>query len=181
MIVRYYKFEDTGNLIGGGTRYVELSDRRALREVSICGAKFLGSNVYYPHWGMLLSHCELDLEGAEGVLSVTREEFELKWAEHLSHDAGRWALIQQAYPVGTQVHGRIEVFYPQGVIVHLGDGGTLGIADYDSAKASAGPDCMYSRHRISAVVQGYDQYAHWLRLESPQVHEDRVPDPYWWV
>jgi len=180
--MNYYKYEeDEDNLIGGGTRFVDSSEGRALREVTINGDCFLGSNICYPHRGMMIAEKAVDYDQIEEVTPITREEFDAVWSAHLAQNAGRWAIIKQAYPVGTQVQGRIAVFYPQGVIVDLGDSGTLGIANYHECKASSKLEFLSSKHRVSAIVRGYDELNQWLLLGSPQVHEDRVSDPYWWL
>lgn len=179
--MKYFKYKDEDNLIGGGIRFIETSDGFALREVTIYGDRFLGSNICYPHWGMMLAEAEVDYDEIESVTPIAQEEFDEVWKAHLAQNAGRWAIIKQAYPTRTIVQGRIAIFYPQGVIVELGDRGTLGLANYNECKASTKPEFMNTKHRVSAIVGGSDELNQWLLLESPQVHEDKVSDPYWWL
>ena len=179
--MKYYRYGEDDSLIGGGTRFIEVDDGYVIREVTLNGDRFLGSNVCYPHWGMMLSESRCDYEAIEEVTAIAQAEFGAVWDAHLSQNAGRWALIKHAYAIDIQVQGRIAIFYPQGVIVDLGDSGTLGVADYDTCRASTKPEFMYSKHRITAIVNGYDEQNHWLLLGSPQVQEDIVRDPYWWV
>src|ERR1044071_4716153 len=105
--MKYYKYEDEQNLIGGGTRFVETELGITLREVTINGDCFLGSNICYPHWGMMLAEGGTDYDEIANVIPISREEFDAAWGAHLAQNAGRWAVIQQAYPVGSHVQGRI--------------------------------------------------------------------------
>jgi len=73
------------------------------------------------------------------------------------------------------VHGWIEIFYPQGVIVKFGNG-TLGLADHAACRASAASEWMYPGYKITATVHGYDEVNHWLVLDHPQVFGERVYD-----
>jgi hypothetical protein len=73
------------------------------------------------------------------------------------------------------VQGFIQIFYPQGVIINLGDD-TLGVADYAVCKSSAQPEWMYPGYKVTAVVAGYDEVNHWLLLNDPRVHGERLRD-----
>jgi hypothetical protein len=169
--MKYYKYKDKYTLIKGGTRFIETTGGVVLREVTVNGDCFLGSNVCYPHWGLVLAEGKADYDKIEEFTPIAQEEFAAVWRTHLAQNAGQWMIIRLAYPVGTRVQGRVAIFYPQGVIVDLGDSGTLGVANYGECKASTGPENMYGRHKISATVGGYDEENQWLVLESPQVHE----------
>jgi hypothetical protein len=178
--MKYFKYKEEDSLIGEGTRFVETNDGIALREVTINGDAFLGSNICYPHWGMRLADAEADYKDVEGVTPISQVEFDMAWNAHLSHNAGRRVIIKQAYPIGTRVQGHMVIFYPQGVIVDLGDSGTLGLANYNECRASTKPEFMYPRHCVSTIVSGYDELNQWLLLKTPQVHEEKVSAPYWW-
>ncbi|MBI4752704.1 MAG: hypothetical protein HY774_29800 [Acidobacteria bacterium] len=171
--MNYYKYTDEESLIGQGTRYVEVSNRRAMREVTVNGDLFLGSNICYPRWGLILAEGAIDYDGIEEITAISPEEFDAVWAKHLMHNAGRWAVIKRAYPIDTQVQGSIAAFFPQGVIVDLGDSSTLGVANYAACKASTNPKGIWAKQQMSAVVQGYDELNHWLVLDKPQVHNDQ--------
>jgi hypothetical protein len=179
--MRYFQYEDDNDFIGKGIRYIETDEGYTIREVTVCGNCFLGSNFYYPHDGLMLSEGKCEYETIAEVIEITKETFDTTWAAHLAQNMGRWSVIKHSYPVGFQVQGRIAVFYPQGVIVDLGDGGTLGIANYEACKSSTQSKFMYPNHRIHAIVQGYDDLNQWLILEFPQVHEEIVNSPYWWI
>jgi len=179
--MRYYKYKDDYTQIRGGTRFIETYKGVALREVSVNGDCFLGSNICYPHYGLVLAEGKIDYDKVDDVTPISREDFEAVWRKHLAQNAGRWVIIKQAYSLGTSVEGRIAIFYPQGVIVDLGDCGTLGVANYNECKTSTKPEYMYTKHRISAIVAGYDEENQWLVLGSPQVYEEQVNDPYWWL
>ena len=174
--MNYYKYTDEESPIGAGTRYVEVSNRWAIREVTVDGELFLGSNICYPHWGLMLTDKAIDYDGIEEITKITKEEFDAVWTAHLIHNAGRWAMMKLAYPVGTHIQGQVAVSFPQGVIVDLGDAGTLGVANYDQCLAASTAGGVWSGFRISAVVQGYDELNHWLILDNPQVHNDEGCD-----
>jgi hypothetical protein len=72
------------------------------------------------------------------------------------------------------VQGWIEIFFPQGVIVNLGDGG-FGVADDTATRASARPEWMYPGYTVMATASDYDDTNHWLVLSQPQIASERVP------
>lgn len=177
---RYFKYEDPDSFVGGGTRFVEADDGVAVREVTVRGNCYLGSNLYYPHWGVMLAEGKTDYESIDVVQEVTQTEFEHHWEKLLAADAARWEIIRVAYSIGTPVQGYVEVIQPLGVIINLGDGAVLGVANYDNCYRAA-EDKLFGRlNRVRATVAGYNEELHWLELSSPEVFSERVTMPYWW-
>jgi hypothetical protein len=174
--MKYYKYHDENSIIEPGTTYVETDEGVTIREVTFNGTEYLASNVNYPHWGMLLAEGQVDYEPfveTGEVTPITEQEFTEIWKAHLALRQEEWEAAKHTYPVGATAHGFIQIFYPQGVIVNLG-GNALGIADYKACQASTRPEFMYTRHRISAVVNGYDETNQWIILGDPQVHQEEV-------
>jgi hypothetical protein len=172
--LKYYKYEDLeANHIGGGIRYVEADGNISLREVTIQNDLIIGSNIKYPGMPPLLSDAGgADYDSIDEVQRIDKQEFDQVWQRHLMNNAGRWTITKFVYPVGKKIAGRIAIFYPQGVIVDLGDA-VLGLADYQSCKQSTIPAYMYTGHLITAIISNYEEQNQWLILESPQIYSDR--------
>ena len=170
--MKYYKYQDVESLIGSGIRYVEAEDGWAIRELTVAGDAFLASNIKYPGWGLLMAEGQVDYDSIEEVSEIEPSEFEQVWRTHLTRNAGRWLITKLAYSIGTQVKGHIAIFYPQGVIVDLGDA-VVGVAGYNECRASTTPECLYPHHAVLGVVSGYDEQNQWLILSSARVLEER--------
>jgi hypothetical protein len=173
--MRYYKYDDEYSPIDGGVTYIEVDNGRTWRQITVNGGLYLASNLAYPHWGMTLAEGQVDYDLIDEVTEISQTEFESVWDTYLVRHQARWSASKQAYPIGTAVQSYIQIFYPQGVIVNLGDD-TLGVADYAICRASAQSKWLYPGHKVTAIVVGYDEVNHWLLLGKPQVHSERLQD-----
>jgi hypothetical protein len=172
--MRYYTYADEDAPIGGGTTYIETDDGCAIRQITVNGDEYLASNCPYPPWGLCLAEGQIDYDSLEdAVTEISQAEFETIWQKHLATHQSQWLTSKRKYPTGTAVQGWIEIFFPQGVIVNLGDG-TLGVADDARCRASSAPEWMASGNKVTAIVSGYDEVNHWLVLDHPQVVEERI-------
>jgi len=176
-VMNYYKYPDEESGIVNSQTYVETDENGCyLRQITCNDREYLASNVLNPPWGMVLGEGCVDFEPlvrSVDVASITKEEFRATWDTYLALRQSIWETAKHAYHIGTIAHGFIEVFYPQGVIVNLGDN-ALGIADYRACRASTQPEFMYPKHKITAVVSGYDDANQWITLTSPQVHSETI-------
>jgi hypothetical protein len=93
-------------------------------------------------------------------LPTTEGEFHSFWNLQLSHHAGWWAVTKLAYPVGSSVLGNVLIYYPQGTIVHFGNG-VVGVCD--DRRLGAGRSVGF---KVRGVVAGYDDSNLWLTLDS---------------
>lgn len=178
----YYKYRDKESLIGDGTRYIEADEGWSVREVTVSSGAYFGSNVKYPCWDLCMADCQTnynellaDEPSQFEIQEITEREFEQVWNEHLNQNEGRWRLAKHAFPIGKQVRGRIVVFYPQGVIVDLGDS-VLGVANLADCNSSVANEILSTGHHLSATVAGYDDKYQWLVLEKPEVKRKMVGD-----
>jgi hypothetical protein len=176
--MRYYKWDDADFHVFvefGMFIYFEVNKNNIiLRQIASNGEIYLASNVIQTDGNMYLGDQPFESsENDEDVISITKDEFEDVWSAHLKIYEARWSQIKQTYPVGTTLQGLIHIFFPQGVIVNLGNN-VLGVADYKACLASTKREFMYTRNKITAVVAGYDEENQWLILDSPQVHGERV-------
>jgi hypothetical protein len=145
-----------------------------MRQITVNGEQYIASNLPYPPWGLCLAEGQIDYDVLEdAVTEISQREFEAIWQEHLAKHQSAWLTSKQSYPIGRAVQGWIEIFFPQGVIVNLGDG-TLGVADYSVCQSSAAPEWMYPGYKVTATVSGYDELNHWVVLEHPQVHGQQL-------
>jgi hypothetical protein len=172
--MRYYKYADEDAPIGDGVTYIETDDGCAIRQITVNGDLFLASNRPYPPWGLCLAEGQIDYDALEdAVTEISQAEFEAIWQLHLASHQSEWGVSKRMYAIGTTVHGWIEIFFPQGVIVNLGND-IFGVADSIACRASARPEWMVSGNKVTAKVSGYDEINHWLVLSHPQVFGSRI-------
>ena len=173
--MKYYKYPDEDSLNGSGVRFVEAEEGCSIREITVGNDSVLASNILYPHWGLMMSEGQADYDSIPEVTEIERSEFVRVWDAHLAQNAGRWLITRLAYPVGKEVKGYIAIFYPQGVLVDLGDA-VVGVAGYRECRDSCTPECLYPRQAVEGVVGGYDEQNQWLYLSSPRVLTERKVD-----
>jgi hypothetical protein len=169
--MEYYKYHDEYSDIAPAMTYLEVEGEWALRQITFNGERYLTSNV-----DMDLPEKEADYHALveEGeVIPISKQEFDSVWNAHLALRQNQWETAKRAYPIDKAVQGSLKLFFPQGVIVNL-DGGVLGVADYQACRASTTWENMYPRHKITAVVSGYDEINQWIVLASAQVHAEEV-------
>jgi hypothetical protein len=167
--MKYYKYifdEDTGG--NNEIFYHETKDGWTIRQIIVDGKNWITSNV-----NLVLADQQIDYDSEPDITPISKQEFDEIWYSCLAPRQAIWGKVKQAYLVGTPVQGFIKIFYPQGVIVNLG-GDALGVANYAACKASTKPEFMYSKHKVTAVVQGYDEVNQWIILASPQVYEEQA-------
>ena len=173
--MKYYKYRDPDDVVGmdNPVTYIETEDGGAIRQITTNGTTFIASNVVQPDGGMYLADKVIDYESlGDEVTPITKQEFEAVWQAHATLRQNEWNNAKQIYSLGMAIHGYLEIFYPQGVIVNLGNN-VLGVADYNACRASTEPQFMNTRQKITATVTGYDEENQWVILGSPQVHPER--------
>jgi hypothetical protein len=171
--MKYYKYVEPDNYPYGGTTYLETEEGWAIRQITVSDDQYYASNGNYSEFGLILSEGYVDYDSIDEVAAISQQEFEYVWQAHLRQHNEEWELAKQRYSVGTPVRGTIRIFYPQGVIVELGEN-VLGVADYAACRSTARPEWMSSNHILTAVVAGYDETNQWIVLTNPQVHAERV-------
>jgi hypothetical protein len=173
--MNYYKYQDEFSPIDGGVTYIETDQGVAYRQITVNGEKYVMSNVNYSEWGMMLAEGQIDYTVIEEVQELSKEEFETIWNTHLKDQQVQWSKTKERYALGSVVTGYIQIFYPQGIIVNLGEN-SLGIANYEECKVSAKQEWMYPGYRVTAVVADYDELNYWLVLERPRVYNEILKD-----
>ncbi len=122
--------------------------------------------------GKCIDYAPLVEEG--DVTAISQQEFQAVWNQYLALRQKGWNAAKLNYPVGLPVQGAIKIFFPQGVIVDLGDD-VLGVADHDACKQSRTSEfIMSTRLKLTAVVSGYDEVNQWIVLTSPQVYQEII-------
>jgi len=171
--MKYYKYADEYSELDGGTTYVETKSGYVIRQITVNGDRFHASNVSYPRWGLMLAEGHVEWDEIDDVTPVSKGDFDAVWNAHLERRATIWENGKAAHPRGTRIQGFVEIFYPQGVLVNLGDG-VLGVANWEECRASTNSENMSSHRKITGTVIGYDETNQWLILGSPQVHDERL-------
>ncbi|MBI1280760.1 MAG: hypothetical protein GC179_21730 [Anaerolineaceae bacterium] len=184
-LMKYYKYpnpEITDEEIA--TDYIEVDGNLALRQLSVLEQYDISSNV-----DLLLMDQPFEYE--EEIIAysdtddfvpipIEADEFNAVWERHLQRNEVRWNTAKKSFPINTPVVGCIAIFFPQGVIVELGER-IFGVTDYVQARASASADfIMRTGRQISGIVTGYDETNQWIHLGSPQIHADKNCDPQIW-
>jgi hypothetical protein len=168
--MKYYKYDNEETGIDGAVTYIETEDGVHIRQITSNGIEVIASNVMQPNGQMDLAEGSIDYEEIlDEVTAISKDEFDHVWNAWLSTRETQWQQTKQAHPVGQAVEGLIVLFYPQGVIVNLGNQ-VLGVADYTACRSSTEPKNMYPRHKVTAVVENYDEVNQWVVLGSPQVY-----------
>ena len=174
--MRYFHYIDEDSPVGNGITYIETDKGYAIRQITICGNRYMASNQRYPPWSLCLAEGKIDYDLLdEDIVEISGAEFEEKWQLGLAQDQSRWLAIKQIYPTGREVQGWFEIFFPQGAIINLGED-ILGVADYSACKESAAPEWMSPGFKVSAQVTDYDETNHWLILGNPKVNGERIRD-----
>jgi len=171
---KYFKYDDEFSPLGGGITYIEtLGGTDTIRQITIFNDEYHASNMRHPQYGSNLADQSVDFESIDEVTQITKKEFVNIWEEHLRQHAVGWGEAKSQYQVGNRVEGHIRRFYPQGVIVQL-KSKFWGLANYDECLKSTIPENMYTKHKISAIVSGYDEENCWIVLDKPQVYPDQA-------
>jgi hypothetical protein len=153
-----YPFEDV--------EYYEMLGDGALRQLTIMNGKPVSSNI-----DLHLASSSFEIsENEEYVDRITKQDFDEVWNAHLENYRTQWEQAKALYPIDTEVTGSLKIFFPQGAIVQLKN--ALGVADYWQCRESTQPENMYPTHKITAIVEGYDEVNQWIKLGSPQVYPD---------
>lgn len=106
----------------------------------------------------------IDVEDIEGeIIEISLEEFEEKWNAEIKAYHKLWKFQKEKYPIGKIVEGEIKYFYPQGIIMQIGE--TKGVYQARESKESD----VYRKYpldKIKGKVKGYDEKNMWLIISS---------------
>ena len=173
--LKYFKSQGEWSALESGCTYYETLRGSAQREISIDGHRIVSSNVFDEEHRLCLAEGnvfeDLEPEIEEGIITpIDKSEFEQAWAKQLEARRVKWSAIKDQYVVDTMVTGSIYRFFPQGVIVDLGNR-ILAVTDHNDALESAGTKPLLTQDRISGRVAGYDEKFQWIILAEPVVHK----------
>jgi hypothetical protein len=164
----YLKYEEEIDGHNGFT-YLEIEEGYAIRQIFVSNSFYIVSNRKDDEYGFWLTEGFINIGELEGVtMTISSKEFYEIWSAYKRKCQNEWDNIKQTYRVGAKVNGNIECFYPQGVIVSI-DVNAVAIAGYNECKNSTTPEKLYPKHKIEAIVNGYDEENMWLILEKSKV------------
>lgn len=179
--MKYYKYPNpyiTDDEIA--IEYIEVTDSGIhMRQLSVFKDYYISSNV-----DLFLAEKPLLLEDVKNeenqIEPITKNEFSEIWQEYLNHHKSKWAKIKKAFPINKPVIGCIRVFFPQGIIVELGEQ-VFGVTGFKKAKATVNSEfIMSTRYQITGIITGYDENNQWIKLDSPQIYADKQCDLHAW-
>lgn len=74
-----------------------------------------------------------------------------------------WQHLKNTLKINTIITARIVCFYPQGVMLDIGQG-FYGVADYQACKDKLGADKLYPHHTLDVAVRAFmDEYL-WVKV-----------------
>jgi hypothetical protein len=164
---RYFKWDDD-NLLG--TTYIEIEDGYAIKQITKTPNKYIASNRkdneqhFYLAEGLIDINEIIEWGGSE----IDDRQFFIIWNKYRNENIDKWNQAKESYPIGAEIKGLIEVFYPQGVIINVSED-VIGIADYYQCRESTKPENLYPQHKIIGKVVGYDEINMWLVIDNPMV------------
>jgi hypothetical protein len=160
--------------------YIEIDNRGTfMRQLSVFEHYSISSNVDLHLADQPLEYEDIKDEENEIVL-IRADEFNTVWRKHLEQHEARWNEAKKLFPINKPVICCMKVFFPQGIIVRLGEQ-VLGVTDYWQAKATAGAGFhMQTRRQMAGIVTGYDEVNQWIELGSPQIYTDKPCDSDTW-
>ncbi|UKS29647.1 hypothetical protein LOZ80_12210 [Paenibacillus sp. HWE-109] len=105
----------------GGTTYIKIDDGYATKQIVVTPNKYIASNRkdeehhFYLAEGLLDANEIIQYGGSE----ISEKQFYDIWNEYRDGLIDKWNVTKGRFPIGLEVEGIIEVFYPQGVIVSI--------------------------------------------------------------
>jgi len=99
---------------------------------------------------------------------IDKEEFDYLWKLGNKPFELSWNDTKKSVSIGMSIEGYIEVIYPQGIIINLGND-KYGISDYDECKNRCGSENIYTKNKIKGKVFGFDEKNLWVKINEAQV------------
>ncbi|NBD24470.1 hypothetical protein [Paenibacillus glycinis] len=146
------------------TWYFEIDshNRTAYRQVMHTReGEWVGSNRRHPRFGYFLSDQDVIAERGE---EITKQAFEAFWELANAPHWAAWNNAKRALPIGADVEGTLDVFYPHGVICSIPAYWAVGLANYEACKALEAEELLSCGSSIAACVSGYDEVNLWIEL-----------------
>lgn len=106
---------------------------------------------------------ELDGE----IKFISAHDFNDKWTEVLKDYQNSWVKDKQRRKLGKTITGKIKYFYPQGVILQVGN--AQGLCDYNECKQHVGNNLMYPDTIIKGEIIGYDDTNMWFIISNLKI------------
>jgi hypothetical protein len=176
--MKYYKYPNpyiTDDEVA--TDYIEVDGNIIMRQLSVFENHFVSSNVDLILGDQPFEYEELK-DDFEEITPIAAAEFHEAWRKHLQFREATWIEAKKSVPINSQVRGCMKIFFPQGIIVQLGQQ-VFGVTDYVQARATAAPEfIMRTGCELTGIVTGYDETNQWVELGSPQIYADKRCDPH---
>jgi hypothetical protein len=165
---RYFSWDDDDYIVG--TTYIELDDGYAIKQIALTPNKYITSTRKDNEHGLYLAEGLVNIDEIieYGGCEITEEQFYIVWNKYRNDLSDKWNETKKSFPIGNEIEGIIEVFYPQGVIFIVSQD-VIGIADYNKCSDSTHQENLYPGHKIVGKVIGYDEENMWLIIDNPMV------------
>lgn len=104
----------------------------------------------------------VDVEELEGeILEISMEEFEKVWNTETKPYRNLWEIQKEKYEIGNIVEGKIKYFYPQGIIMQIGEVKGIYVDNKENNTYR-----KYPLDTIKGIVKGYDDKNMWIIISS---------------
>src|SRR5699024_9501655 len=164
---RYFRWDDDDIV---GTMYIEVDNGYATKQIAVTSNKYIASNRkdethhFYLTEGIIDVNNMIEFGGSE----INEKQFYCIWNKYRDGLIDNWNLTKERFPIGSEIEGIVEAFYPQGIIVNISQN-VIGIADYFKSKDSTKPENLYPQHKIIGKVVEYDEENMWLVIDNTRV------------
>ncbi|MCA1032880.1 hypothetical protein LCL95_17865 [Bacillus timonensis] len=153
-----------------GTTYIEIDNDVASKQIAVTSNKYIASNRKDEEHHFYLAEEKIDENEIIdfGGSEISENQFYNIWNKFRDELCDNWHQSKEKFPIGSEIEGIIEVFYPEGVIIGISPD-IIGITDYNKCRISSKRDNLYPRHKIIGKVVGYDEDNMWLIIDNPKV------------
>ena len=165
---RYYSWDDEDYI--GGTTYIEIDDGYATKQIAITPNKYIASNRKDKEHHFYLAEGLVDINEIieYGGSEISEKYFYGVWNAYKNTLINIWNETKERFPLGDEIEGVIEVFYPQGIVITISQD-VIGITDYNKSSDSTNPKKLYPGHKVIGEVVSYDEENMWLVIDNPRV------------
>ncbi|WP_164215541.1 hypothetical protein [Virgibacillus sp. YIM 98842] len=165
---RYYSWDDEDYI--GGTTYIEIDDGYATKQIAITPDNYIASNRKDKEHHFYLAEGLVDIDEIikYGGFEISEQYFYSVWNAYKNALMDKWNETKERFPLGYEIEGIIEVFYPQGIVITISQD-VFGITDYDKSRDSTNPKNLYPGHKMLGKVVSYDEENMWLVIDNPRV------------
>lgn len=157
---KYYKYIDEENVIC----FLELDEELYCeRSIYNIGEKFVSTNLTIEDEKYFLPEGSF-IDSLEHLTESTEREFKDNWNKVILPYLDSWSKLKSELVIGHRINAEIICFYPQGIILEIGQA-FYAIANYNDCEKHFGTDKMYPHKKIDLTIEEFDNDNLWVKLK----------------